>query len=256
MNDKNSKSLFSLYDVPAAFALLSRIPMPFDYQKLGTRGANAVWAYPIVGAAIGAIAGALIFALAATPIPSSLTALVGLTVLVMLTGAMHEDGLADCADGFWGGGTIKRRLEIMKDSRIGAFGVIALILVLVAEWSLIEGLIYADPILLFAAVGAMSRVPICVAMQIMPNARKTGLSALTGRPKPPSTTFAVLIGIAFVVLLIGANLDALLLIIGSFVGAILVFLFARIKLRGQTGDVLGASQKLATIFALGALYLA
>ncbi|MEM7242160.1 MAG: adenosylcobinamide-GDP ribazoletransferase [Pseudomonadota bacterium] len=256
MNDMDQKSLFSLYDIPAAFALLTRIPMPFDYGKLSARGAHAVWAYPIVGAVVGAIAGLLISLLAATPIPSAATAMLGLCVLVMLTGAMHEDGLADCADGFWGGATKERRLEIMRDSRIGAFGVIALIVVLVAEWSLIEGVVFADPVALFAAIGAASRAPICAAMYALPNARATGLSVLTGRPKLSTALLGLGLGGVIVLVIFGVSLLSFYLMLGAGFGALIVYLLAYQKLGGQTGDVLGASQKLAAVFALAAAYLA
>ena len=101
-------------DVLSAFSLLTRVPLP-DHNFTGAKSA---WAWPLVGVVVG-----LTVALVAQ---AGLHWYVGgvLVVLVqiMLTGAMHEDGLADCADGFWGGSTRDRRLDIMKDSRIGVMG--------------------------------------------------------------------------------------------------------------------------------------
>ena len=113
-------------DLRLALGLLTRLPLPSTPDM--ARGAQAAWAWPLAGlapAALAALAMALGSALGVLP---GVAAALGLAVSVMVTGAMHEDGLADTADGLWGGWTPERRLEIMKDSRIGAYGVIALIL--------------------------------------------------------------------------------------------------------------------------------
>ncbi|MEM8578904.1 MAG: adenosylcobinamide-GDP ribazoletransferase, partial [Pseudomonadota bacterium] len=108
-----------------AALLLSRLPLPRVPDAAFAEGARAVWAYPVVGLLLGAFA-AGIGALAPTPV---IGAGLALAAMAMMTGALHEDGLADTADGLWGGQSRARRLEIMKDSRIGAYGVLALILV-------------------------------------------------------------------------------------------------------------------------------
>ncbi|MEL7090364.1 MAG: adenosylcobinamide-GDP ribazoletransferase, partial [Pseudomonadota bacterium] len=107
-----------IWDVPVAFVLLTRLPIPALPENAFARGAPAVWGYPLVGAVLGACVVAILAMLAAVGVPQMLAAGVGLGAVVMLTGAMHEDGLADSADGLWGGFTADRRLEIMKDSRI------------------------------------------------------------------------------------------------------------------------------------------
>ena len=86
--------------------------------------------FPLVGAILGAVAAGALFAAAALGLPPPLSAPLAITALIALTGALHEDGLADCADGFGGGATSARKLEIMKDSRIGAFGALALAIAL------------------------------------------------------------------------------------------------------------------------------
>ena len=95
-------------------------------------------------------------------------------------GAMHADGLADCADGFWGGWTIERRLEIMKDSHIGAYGVIALILIIGLQWQIVAALMQAE-IAFIALISAavLSRAPLPLIMARIPNARGSGLSHQT-----------------------------------------------------------------------------
>ncbi len=140
-----------------------------------------------MGLALGAAAAALASALLALGVPPGPVAAATLAALALMTGAIHEDGLADTADGLLGGRTPDRRLEIMKDSRIGSFGALALMLVALASWSALAGLMAQGqhwPALLAAA--ALSRAPMAVLMAALPPARVTGLSAATGRPAPAS----------------------------------------------------------------------
>jgi hypothetical protein len=125
--NENAQGLFDPRDISRALGLLSRLPVRPD----GQRGAQSVWAFPIVGLIVALIVGsgaALGLAMGLAP---ALAAGLALFLQIMITGAMHEDGLADTFDGLWGGWEAERRLEIMKDSRIGAYGVIALNLSLV-----------------------------------------------------------------------------------------------------------------------------
>ena len=136
---------------------------------------------------------------------------------VILTGAMHEDGLADSADGLFGGWTVERRLEIMKDSRIGTYGMLALLLSGLARWAALTALIAAGPIWpVLIAAGALSRAPMAVMMALMPNARQGGLSASTGRPPLPRAALGCGIALAIALplgsgwpLLLAATLPAL-----------------------------------------------
>ena len=216
--------------------------------------ASAIWAYPIVGAAIGALAGLIISIGVALNLPSALIAAIALLSLIMLSGGMHEDGLADCADGFWGGATRARRLEIMKDSRIGAYGVIALVLALICEWALIEGILYADPILVLATIGAASRAPLGLAMALIPNARGSGLASSVGRVSSLIALLSLGLGGALACLLLGPAAGAFI-IVACLIGCAVPLGIAQLKIGGQTGDVLGASQKMAQIFGLTAIYL-
>ncbi|MEL6640743.1 MAG: adenosylcobinamide-GDP ribazoletransferase, partial [Pseudomonadota bacterium] len=119
-------ALIDRHDVPAALGLLTRLPIPVDAEKAQARGAAAAWAYPIVGLVLGAILVCAAWGLSALGVPEEVTALLLIATAVVITGALHEDGLADSADGLWGGWDKTRRLEIMKDSSIGAYGVLAL----------------------------------------------------------------------------------------------------------------------------------
>src|SRR5262249_46611727 len=112
-------------DVRVALGFLTRLPV-------GATGslAAAAWAFPVAGLVVGGVA-ALIFALAAwLSLPPAVAAILAIAAAIALTGALHEDGAVDSADGLAGGGDPEHRLAIMRDSRIGSFGVIALVLVL------------------------------------------------------------------------------------------------------------------------------
>ena len=109
---------FAPGDILVALGLLSRIPVSVDPELAVTRAATATWAYPLVGAVLGGLAGLVGSILLELNLPSGMAAALALGVLVLLSGAMHEDGLADCADGLGGGHDRERRLEIMKDRRI------------------------------------------------------------------------------------------------------------------------------------------
>ena len=117
-----------LRDILVSTLLLTRVPVPNLPDKWFSRQAQATWAFPIVGAIIGIIAVATILTTQHLDQPILVSSGIALAVCIILTGAMHEDGLADTADGFWGGYDATRRLEIMKDSAIGTYGVLALIL--------------------------------------------------------------------------------------------------------------------------------
>ena len=105
---KNDQALVSVRDLSLALALLSRLPVPVSDS---TRTARAAWAYPVVGLVVGAIAGLAGVLAMALGLPAPLTALLSLGLLVVVTGAMHEDGLSDTADGLWGGWDPARRLD-------------------------------------------------------------------------------------------------------------------------------------------------
>lgn len=236
-------------DLVSATMLLTRLPVRGAPTK---RAADAAWAWPLTGLLVGLPAGLAGMGVAAANLPGGLAAAVALAVAIALTGALHEDGLADCADGFWGGYDRDMRLEIMRDSRIGTFGVLALVLSVLSRWVLLE-LALAQGNLLGACLvaGVASRAPMAAILRHLPPARTDGLARGTGRPSAPS----VLIGGAFaaaalatqgpVHALFGAGLAVL--------AAAGVAAVARAKLGGQTGDVLGAVQQVAEIAVLAAL---
>ena len=168
---------------------------------------------------------------------------------LIITGAMHADGLADCADGFWGGWTIERRLDVMKDSHIGAYGVIALILIIGLQWHIIAELMQAETAfiaLLSAAV--LSRAPLPLIMARIPNARGSGLSHQTAMSNQNAAFGALVLGSIIALFMMGFSG---LWVIGCAAGiAVAATALARWKIAGHTGDTLGATQMLGETFTL------
>lgn len=235
-------------DLFSAFALLTRLPVP-DHAP---RGAAAAWAWPLVGAGVGGLA-ALVAAIGAgVGLPSGVTAAAALATMAVVTGALHEDGLADTADGFFGGHSRERRLEIMKDSHIGSFGTLALLLVTLARWSALVSLIAAGhAVVALIVAAAVSRVPMVALMAALPNARQSGLSHLTGRPGRDTAAQAAILAALIALVLVGWAALWLAPVLG--VGTLAIARLATARIGGQTGDVLGASQQLAELACLGVL---
>lgn len=238
-----------------ALMFFTRIPLPLpQFQERDLNG--CVQYFPLVGALVGAVA-ALVFWLAAQGLPITLAVLLSMGATIYLTGAFHEDGLADSADGLGGGWEREQVLTIMQDSRIGSYGVISLCMVLLGKWQLLS----ATPAVLLPAVmvcgHALSRFAAVLVIF-----RQTYVRA-TGKSKPLATRLArgqllqaALFGVSPLVLL-AACVPAWLVLLGLVPVVIVWFWFSRLlsrRLGGYTGDCLGAMQQVAELaFYLGIL---
>lgn len=230
-----------------AFVLLTRLPLPQLPEGAFTQGARAVWAYPLVGLIVGG-AGALIGQMAVwAGLPLLASSALAICMMMLMTGAMHEDGLADVCDGFWGGFAPPRRLEIMRDSQIGTYGVLALALVTLLRVSAIAALLSVGWVaVVAAAVVSRAMMPIC--MYALPHARGDGLSHSVGKPPLSAVVAAAVIGGVVLMICLGAvGLLALLASAGVATGMIAL---AQRKIGGQTGDVLGALQQCGEVVIL------
>jgi adenosylcobinamide-GDP ribazoletransferase len=238
-----------LHDCKVALAFLTRLPArevrPWGAADLA---ASVPW-FPVVGALVG-LAGAIAYALAIwAGLPPLPAATVALGATIWLTGALHEDGLADVADGFGGGRTRDDKLAIMRDPRIGSYGALALVLALLARAGALAAL--AEPLAVAAALiaaGTVSRAALPVIMTALPQARLDGLAASAGQPHPLRAAAAVLIAALLALLLLGGT--ALAALVAGALGVLAVALLARRQIAGYTGDVLGAVQQLAEIGVL------
>lgn len=244
--------IFDLQDAAAALGLLSRLPVPVDPDRAAARGGRAAWAWPVAGAVIALIAGLVGVVLIAAGAPPALAAGIVLAVQVIITGAMHEDGIADSADGLWGGWERERRLEIMKDSWIGAYGVLALILSLGLRWTALAAIAASGSLLAAVLAAAMlSRAAMAALMTALPLARPGGLARAVGAP--PVVASGVAAGIAVVAAMVLLGWLGLLAALWVAVIAIGWGAIAKAKIGGQTGDILGAMQQLAEIGVLALL---
>lgn len=221
-------------DIGFAAGLLTRLPIPVNAQAAMDRGAGAAWAYSLVGAGLGLVFWAILSASAWAGVPLMVGSLCAMAALTIITGAMHLDGFADVLDGFWGGWDVDRRLAIMKDSQLGVYGVVGLVLILGMQavlWTDVGPQLWT-----IMAVFAFSRAMMLVPMVILPHARADGLSRSVGTPPKTAVIFAILIGAA---LLVPVSLTMGLVMAAV---ALLITALADKKINGQTGDVLGATQ--------------
>ena len=227
-------------DLAAAFMLLTRLPVP------GSAGApdmaRCVWAFPVVGLAVNLAAGAVYWLGYAAGLPPLLAAAWTVAAALAMTGALHEDGLADTADGFGGGGSRERKLEIMRDSRIGSFGALALLLSVLVRVAAIAAL--ARPGVVAAALvaaGMLGRSGMVLPMIVLRPARADGMGASMGRLRVGSAAVGLGMAVAASFALLPARPAAAVVLLSVAVSLGMAKLAAA-QIGGYTGDVLGACE--------------
>jgi len=235
-------------DMLACLAFYTRLPVHAG-DGGGRRFGDAQWAAPVAGLAVG-LCGALAFwAADAAGLPAAICGLVAVAATMLASGALHEDGLSDTFDGLGGGRTRERKLEIMRDSRIGSYGAAALVFSILLRAAALAAI--ADPAmaalaLIAAHMAARALMPL--AMHIMPPARDDGLAAGVGAVARPVVLAALAIGaVALLPLGPGAALAAAMLLAGW---TLLLRRTAVHQIGGQTGDVLGALEQGAEMIVL------
>ena len=221
-----------------AVRFLTRIPVPAVGESEGDL-ARARFAYPAVGLLVGGV-GVGVAALAATVLPPLPVAILAVTAMVATTGAFHEDGLADTFDGLWGGWDVDRRLAIMKDSRIGTYGTVALVASLGLRVSLLVGLSTADVAraVLVGHVVGRSAILVATASRWRP-AVPVGTGGAVHGPLSPAAWLAAIVTVgATVGLAVGVHAWAPL-VAGAAGGGAMAW-YAHRRIGGYVGDVLGA----------------
>ncbi len=228
--------MHTLDDARTAVGFLTRLPVG---RRAGSDGglAGAGSYFPLVG---GLVAGVGIGVWAAVePLLGPLAAAVSsVLATVVVTGALHEDGLADVADGFWGGTSVDRRLEIMRDSRIGTFGVLAVSGDLLLRVALLAPLDLAGVARVLVAGHVLGRAAPLVLATWLPPAREDGLGARFGRPRRGGIVLATVTVIAAAVVAAGAW--AAIPLAAATVAVAAIGWGARRRIGGYTGDVFGA----------------
>ena len=237
----------------AAIQFFTCLPVPawIGHSEEHLRG--AIHYLPVIGLLVGCT-GAAALLLGSLLWPPLVAVVASTVATILLTGALHEDGLADAMDGFGGGRTRDQVLAIMKDPRIGVFGALALGLALLLKVSCLQAVVPARAALLLVCGHALTRFGVVVLMSCLPYARETGPSR--ARPfaqdvSSLSIAVAALAAIAPLTLLGtpalgGAGAAA---VVGGLWG-----LYLRRRLGGYTGDSMGAGQQLMELgFYLGAI---
>ena len=240
----------ALAQLQVAMMLLTRLPAG-TIAGAAPKLRDAVWAFPLVGLIVGAVAGLGVMIALWVGLPPVLAAGLAVVIGVLATGALHEDGLADLADGFGGGQTRARKLEIMRDSRIGSYGTLALILSVGLRWQALAFVMLMAPataICAVVAVAVFSRAGLPALMVALPPARDNGLGQSASGGDWTGAAIAGAIGVGVALVLLGP-LVAVFVTLAVAVALVGLGTLALRQIGGQTGDVLGAAQQVTELAA-------
>jgi adenosylcobinamide-GDP ribazoletransferase len=250
-------------DLVRATGFLSRLPMPArNFEGHDGSLNRASGTAPAAGLVIALCPGLAVLLLSAAGANAALTAILALLILIGVTGALHEDGLADCADALGARGGRDKMLDIMKDSRIGTYGVLALLLSFslraVALTIILSVAGGWGAFLVLLAVASASRAAMVWHWNALPPARSNGVAAAVGAPEESAATLALVSGtVVFLTLIIfAAGLLAALFALALLAAATRQWTtMVRSRLGGHTGDTIGATQQISETVCLTTLAL-
>ena len=230
-----------LDDFKMAAGFLTRLPVP---HPDGASFARAYRMFPVVGALIGLGIGLVCLLLRKVGVPDLAAAALALGAGALLTGALHEDGLADAADGFGGGRDAEGKLAIMRDSRIGSYGAIALLVSFAAKLSALAAIPDGYVVASLLATHALARGVLPAIAANLPYARQDGLARGGGQPDGAAALIAIALALPAALLALPWTISLWAAAIAGLSG----FVVARLAMRqigGQTGDVLGCAEQVA-----------
>lgn len=233
-------------DVVACLGFFSRLPLPSRSEKFDLRDAAGAW--PLAGLLLALLAGLVFLIARAAGIPPLVAAALTLAAMAFLSGGLHEDGLADTADGLGGGKDVANRLAIMRDSRLGAFGGLVLVFVILLKAAALAA-IGIDPLaglLAILVAATISRAAALWHWRDLPQARNDGLAVSVGRPEESGLVLAA--ATAAVLALAALPLFGVSLLIAILLAGLVIAGFSALCRRmigGHTGDTIGAAQQLA-----------
>lgn len=247
--DRNSLKAWR-EDIALAIVFLTRIPLRLGFEIHERALQRALRAFPLIGVLIGAVGGGVLWIATLAGMPLLIAATLGVLAGVLITGALHEDGLGDVADGFGGGQTVSEKLAIMRDSRVGTYGVIAIVFSLVlriAALGSFEDWFSATGALIAAA--SLSRLAPLIVISHLNPARTDGLAAQSASP----STSVWLQGIALALCLFFLAVPFPMALIVLVVSALALWGFMKLcerQIGGHSGDVCGAAQQVVEVVCL------
>jgi adenosylcobinamide-GDP ribazoletransferase len=235
-----------------ALTYFSRIPAPnFEFKQEYLKNSGRY--FSSIGILIGSLSFLAYFATAQL-LPPNISIIISIIFSVLLTGAFHEDGLADMADGIGGGWTKVDKLKIMKDSRIGTYGSSALILLFLLKLNLLLELTHivdsAHLFLIFICSHSLSRTTAGALIFFLPYVQEESTSKAKPVAHMSLWSLSVLTFVGIAPILIFQSLDALLIIPGALLTGLFMGRFLKKTLGGITGDCLGGAQQITELVCL------
>lgn len=250
-------------DLASAVTFLTRLRVPPFLLGETPAGARAAWAYPLAGGIATLLPALVLAGLVGLSTPPLIAALLSVLICVMICGGLHEDGLADTADGLFGGRDRDAMLRIMRDSHSGVFGVVAIVISVFLQAVTLAALVLAyGPIaagLLYIAGAVAGRACLVLQWSILQSARTDGAAATLGRPGRDGAllAFAVSLFVCTVIgLVTGTVLPVSTALLSAVAAALLLSAFVSRRIGGHTGDTLGATAQVSQIVFLLALVIA
>jgi adenosylcobinamide-GDP ribazoletransferase len=213
-------------------------------------------ALPFASLAIGFLPALLMMGLCWMTAPAFVAATIGVALMVVVTGAMPEDALADSADGLFGGHTVDRRLEIMKDSRHGTYGVVAIGLYLILRVAALGSIAAVNPLAAGAVMLASTILARSGSLWVsaeLPSAREGGASASVGRIGKKAFAIGIIFALLLAFVFAGPFVGVVGLLLGIVAAGVVALAWVwtcRQLVGGQTGDLIGALQALIEIVVL------
>ncbi|WP_439183264.1 adenosylcobinamide-GDP ribazoletransferase [Carboxylicivirga taeanensis] len=228
-----------------AFGFFTRIPVPFKVA-FSQENLNKCNRYlPLVGLVVGGISG-LVFYLSALILPQAVAVMLSMITSILLTGAFHEDGLADVCDAFGGGWTKGKILDIMKDSRVGAYGAIGILLALLLKFTTLNEIPPSKMVQVLIAGHMLSRAMAVWTMHSLNYVRDDELSKSKPITKSlQSTDLMIAVGIASLSLILFVDWLAILVVLPAFIVKVLLEQYFKKWIGGYTGDCLGTIQQVS-----------
>jgi len=247
--------IISVREFCLAGVFLTRLPFSISKKVKDGELAESSWAFPLVGVLVGLIGGIVYLAVNKCNLNSLICAGLSIFVITIVTGAIHEDGLADTIDGLGGGGDRHQKLKIMRDSFIGSYGVLSLIFSVIFRWLGLAQFSGPETAVVGLVIsGSMSRSILPIIPCFFRSARNDGLGFDLGKPSMRVALTSLLFGAIFCVIFLGL-IDAILIIGVLLVVTVIFLLLVCRQIGGYTGDVLGACQQIGEIIILVLVWL-